>query len=402
MAERERLKDSVVKGLSPPEHGYLITYDTDITGFAVRVMAPSKDESSGTRAFLMNYRVKGTGRERRMTIGKYGDWSVAAAREEAKDLRQRIDRGEDPMGDRHTARKAPTVADLCDRYLEEHLPRKRPSSQAEDRAMIGKIIVPKLGKLKVADVRHADIDALHRKLKATPYRANRVAALLSKIFNLAIKWEYRPDNPVKGLERYQEQRRKRYLSPAELQRLTAALAKHSNQASANVVRLLLLTGARRGEVLGATWDQFDLEAGTWIKPSSMTKQKMTHEVPLSAPALQLLAEMQDKADGPHLFPGKPGEPQAGLKKFWTAICKRAEIKNCRIHDLRHSYASLLASAGVGLLTIGRLLGHTQASTTDRYAHLSDDPLRQATERVGAVITAAGNGGEVVPIRKDQV
>jgi integrase len=392
----EKIADKLVKELQAPKTGNRITYDTDIKGFGVRVTA------AGAKAFILNYRT--SGRERRITIGAYPVWSVAAAREEAKQLKRQVDRGEDPMGQRHTNRAAPTVKDLTERYIDEHLPKKRPSSRRDDQVMIYQIVLPRMGKLKVADVRHTDVDRLHREItKRAPYRANRCAALLSKMFSLAIKWEMRPDNPAKGIERNQEQKRTRYLLGDELGRLTAALAEHPEQTSANAVRLLLLTGARRGEVLSATWDQFDLEAGVWTKPSAHTKQKSEHRVPLSAPAIQLLSDMKVTSTGICLFPGKnPDKPLTEIKHFWATICRKADIKDCRLHDLRHTYASILASAGLSLPIIGALLGHTQPNTTARYSHLFDDPLRQATERVGAVVTAAGNGktAEVVNLRDD--
>jgi len=390
----KKITDKLVKESEAPETSNRITYDTDVKGFGVRVTA------AGAKAFILNYRAGG--RERRYTIGAYPDWSVAGARDEAKKLKRRIDLGDDPMGKRHSERAAPTVEDLADRYAEEHLPKKRPSSRRDDQAMIDQIILPRLGKMKVADVRHADIDRLHREVtKRAPYRANRCAALLSKMLSLAVKWEMRLDNPAKGIERNPEVKRTRYLAGDELARLTAALAEHPEQTSANVVRLLLLTGARRGEVLSATWDQFDLEAGVWIKPSAHTKQKTEHRVPLSGPAMQLLSDMHGEIGGSCLFPGKsPDVPLTEIKHFWAAICRKANIKDCRIHDLRHTYASILASAGMSLPVIGALLGHTQPNTTARYSHLFDDPLRQATERVGAVVTAAGNGktAEVVKLR----
>jgi integrase len=147
------------------------------------------------------------------------------------------------------------------------------------------------------------------------------------------------------------------------------------------------------------WDQFDLGAGTWTKPASTTKQAKLHRVPLSAPALQLLAEMRSKPVGSsYLFPGVNGGPQRDLKKFWASVCRAAKIEGARVHDLRHTYASVLASSGLSLPVIGALLGHSQAATTHRYAHLLDDPLRTATERAGAVITGAA-GAEVVPLTK---
>jgi integrase len=200
------------------------------------------------------------------------------------------------------------------------------------------------------------------------------------------KWRLRPDNPCKGVERNREDARKRYLKPDELERLTKALAEHPNKDAADVFRLLLLTGARSGEALGATWDQFDLDEGTWIKPATATKQKERHEVPLNAPARQLLARRLSKRDtSPWVFPGRRGQHRIKLDDSWQLICRAAGITGLRIHDLRHSYASTLAGAGFSLPTIGALLGHSQPQTTARYAHLFDDPLRKATERAGAIL-----------------
>ncbi len=397
----ERITDKLVKTLEPPAAGNRITYDDKLKGFGVRVTA------AGTKVFIFNYRAKGTRRERRYTIGTYQDpWTVQAARKRAEDLKGDVDNGKDPMGVLHAERGAPTVTDLGARYLEEHAVKKRESSRREDTYMIDKVIVPRLGRLKVAEVQYADVESLHRKLKATPYRANRIAGLLSKMFNLAIRWKMRTDNPVKGIERYQEEKRERFLSTDEIQRLGTALAEQPNQTAANVIRLLMLTGARRGEALNATWDQFDLEAGVWTKPSAHTKQKKEHRVPLSAPAIQLLTEIQATAEGPYVFPGRvPGEPFKELRKFWEKVCRAAKITGVRVHDLRHSYASILASAGYSLPMIGALLGHTQPGTTARYAHLYDEPLREAAERVGEIVTMnGGKGGEVIGLhgrRKSQ-
>jgi integrase len=227
--------------------------------------------------------------------------------------------------------------------------------------MIERIVKPALGNRKVTSITYADIDKLHRKLSTTaPYQANRLVALLSKMFSLAIRWEMRSDNPAKGIERNPEERRYRYPSGDELRRLTEALAAHPSQAAANAVRLLLLTGARRGEVLGAEWSQFDLAEGVWVKPSSHTKQKREHRVPLSAPARQLLAEMKAETESsPYLFPARPGSKGGHLteiKKSWATLCKAADLRGVRIHDLRHTYASVLASAGLSLPVIGALIG----------------------------------------------
>lgn len=375
---RHRLTDKLVRELDPPAKGNRITYDSETRGFGIRIT------SRGTKSFVLNYRANG--RERRFTIGAYPDWSVAAVREEAKRLKREIYLGLDPMEKRDEARRAPSVADLAERYVEEHLPRKRPSSQRNDLSILERIVVPKLGRLRVADVRHGDIDSLHRSLKDTPYRANRVVALLSKMFNLAIKWDWRADNPAKGIERFPEERRVRYLTQEEIARLTKALSDHPNQIAANAIRFLLLTGARRGEVIQATWEELDLERGVWVKPSAHTKQRREHRVPLSAAAVALLQGMRRTSNSAFVFPGRrPETALQDLKKSWKAIRRKASLENVRLHDLRHTYASILASSGLSLPIIGALLGHTQPNTTARYSHLFDDPLREATEHVGTLL-----------------
>jgi integrase len=249
---RQRLTDAIVRKLPVPGKGNKRIPDSEVKGFNAQVTA------AGARGFVLRYRIRGI--ERLYTIGTFPAWSVSAAREEAKHLKREIDRGVDPLGEREAERDAPTVADLAARYIEEHLPRKRPSSQRDDRSMIERDIKPALGKHKVADLQFGDVDRLHRAIsKRAPFRANRVLALLSKMFSLAIRWRWRSDNPCRGVERNHETRRERYLGPAELARLAAVLEAHPERTSANLIRFLLLTGCRFGEATHATWDQFDLE-----------------------------------------------------------------------------------------------------------------------------------------------
>ena len=396
----ERLTDRIVKALRAPVSGNKLHYDAEVKGFAVRVTA------AAARAFVLNYRAGG--RERRYTIGSFPDWSTTAARKEAGELKKLVDRGKDPMGERHDERAAPTVGDLINRYTADYLPKLRESTGRDYAAILEKIVRPELGRMKLADLRHTDVDRLHRTVsRRAPYRANRMAAVLSRAMSLAVKLGWRDDNPVKGIERNQEERRYRYLTGDELRRLTEALAVHPSQQAANAVRLLLLTGARRGEALAATWDQFDLATGIWIKPSSHTKQNREHRVPLSAPARQLLADMRAEADrlgktSRYVFPARTGDgPLSDIKTSWATLCRAAGIERARLHDLRHTYASVLVSAGLSLPIIGALLGHTQPGTTARYAHLTDDPLRAATERAGAVITGSDTTGEVIPLPRSK-
>ena len=312
------LSDKLAKAATSEGKAQRIIYDGGkraVRGFGLRVTA------AGAKAFVLTY-WNAEGRQRRYTIGTYPlPYSVEAARKKAGQLKRQIHNGQDPLEKRTATRTAPTVADLCDRYIEDHLPRKRPASQAEDKSMIARVLKPKLGARKVAAVTHAEVDKLHRDLKTTPYRANRVLALVSKMFNLAIRWDWRPDNPAQGVERYSEAKRVRYLTADELKRLTAALETYPNQragevrerrghnvkpetvanarrnaqTACDVVRLLLLTGCRRGEALGATWDQLNLESGVWTKPGATTKQKTAHIAPLGEAAVALLKRIHDEA-----------------------------------------------------------------------------------------------------------
>jgi integrase len=307
------------------------------------------------------------------------------------------------------------VTELIDRFLAEHCVRLRPSTKDAYKRMIDLHVRPHFGKhTKVADVRFEDIDALHRKItkNGATYMANRVVAVLSKMFSVAMRWRMCPagPNPVKGVEHNPESKRKRYVKPDELPKLIEALNRYPDRQVANVIRVLLLSGCRRGEALAMRWADVDLGSGVWTKLGSTTKQRTDHTAPISAPLRQLLAEI--RAEQAERNPKRPlGEfvfPSASsstghlvkIQQSWTNICKAAGIAGLRLHDLRHSFASQLASGGASLPLIGALLGHSNPNTTHRYAHLFDDPQRAAVEKVGAVIAAAGKPvEEPTPLRR---
>lgn len=383
-----RITDRLVKDLPSPPKGNKISYDSEIRGFGIRVTA------KGAKSFIINYTINS--RERRFTIGEYPAWSVAAARAQAVELRREIDKGIDPLQQRIDEREAPTIIDLFKEYESKHLPTKAKRSQSDDRSMWRTYILPILGEnTKVADVTAKHVDDLHGEIKKDkPVRANRVIEVLRKAFNLAVRWEWRADNPCQGLAWAPEQQRERYLSKAELERLAEALDNHPDQQACDAIRLLIFTGARKSEVLRATWEMFDLDTGTWVKPSHHTKQRRSHRVPLSTPAAALLREIKTRAvseeggsltSSSYIFINRNGNPLDDLQKIWRQVRESAQVFDVRIHDLRHTYASILVSAGLSLPTVGALLGHTQAQTTLRYAHLHQDPLRLATEHAATAL-----------------
>ena len=378
--------------------------DPRATGFGVR------SYPGGGKSFFVDYRLNG--RQRRFTIGPFPRWSAEAAREEAKKLRKEIDRGTDIAGDKRARRTAPTVQDLINRYIEDHLPKKtlvgpRVTDEKKMLAEIG----DKLGRhTKVAEIHGGDIADMHRRITESdrPVRANRILAVCSKMFSLALMplagetlpWRNAAQgNPCVGVQKNREEAKERFFSQAELAAISDALAKYPGAVAADCVRLIMLTGCRPLEAMKAGWEEFDKEPGTWVKPTAHTKQRKVHKLPLSPAAIKLVDRLRKKRKGRWVFPGgKPGAHLTVLSRVWTFVRKETGLKDARVYDLRHSYASIGAGGGLSLLVIGRLLGHSQSRTTQRYAHLADDPLKEAADKVGAVIAGKGKGASVTPLR----
>jgi integrase len=353
----------------------------------------------GTKCFVISYR-KEAGGQGRQVIGHFPADTVEQARTEAQQRLSGVKAGKDPGKDRKALRATPTVSDLAENYLGEYArARHLRDGTVRDARTVLRYALPTLGPRKVCDITTAEIRSLHGKVAhdISRYQANRLLAVLKRMFGLSIERGWQTINPCQSLGKFPEDQRWRNLSESEVGRLLDACDAYSDQNAANAVRLLLFTGARLREVLTARWDQFDLERGLWEKPSAHTKTRRQHRVELEGPAMHLLREMRDKTNCPYLFPGKvtakaDGDtvllPRADLKRPWHWLCKEAVLSDVRLHDLRRTTASFMLNGGASLATIGKALGHTQAATTARYAQLSGtvqrEELRKAGERMAAL------------------
>jgi len=401
MANRLKLNEKILRDAEPLEGNSYQIFDTEILGLAAKV------QSSGSRTFTLDYRY--AGRQRRLTIGRWPEWSVTAARERARELRRMIDEGEDPLAAKEELREAPRVSDMIDRYIREHLPKLSPTNAGDQISMLRKMVEPAWGKRLVTDITKSDVAKFldfvaegrprpckqkpsnrARKLqghKPTPIRANRMGEVLRKMFTLAMEWEWRSDNPAQGFHRRIEHARERFLSPEELACLAAVLDKAEDQRAASIIRMCMLTGARVGEVRQARFEHFNLDYAIWSKPASTTKQRKIHRVPISQDVVTIVRQRQliVPRGNPWLFPGDAvGKPVREIRRFWIKVQRDANLPDVRIHDLRHTFASLLVSGGASLEIIGRLLGHSQMQTTQRYAHLMESPLRAGVDSVASI------------------
>jgi integrase len=398
-------------------------WDDVVSGFGVRV------RPTGAKSYVVLYRA-GAGRGapvRRYTIAAVGKITPDRARARAKVILGAVAHGHDPANQKTTERGTPTVAELADQFMTDHVRAKRKAGTAKFyRDILDRIVKPAVGTTKADKLTPLQIGKLHSSLSRTPSQANRVLAVVGSMYAFARRAAIVSEgiNPARGIEKFKEGRRERFLTSEELERLGSAIreaetsgipwtvdesrstAKHVAKAgrvtkinpyAAAALRLLLFTGCRLREILHLRWDHVDLERGCLFLPDSKSGRKT---VILNAPALSVLNALERV--GPYVVPGDdPEQPRHDLKRPWDAVTKRAGLTGVRLHDLRHTYASFGAGGGLGLPIIGRLLGHAQATTTARYAHLDNDPLRHASEAIAGRIAAAldGNRAVVLPLRK---
>lgn len=408
----QRITKRTIDNLQPNGSEFML-WDDSVTGFGVRV------RPTGARSYVVVYRA-GAGRGapvRRYTIAAVGKIAPERARARAKVILGAVAHGHDPASQKTTERGTPTVAELADRFMADHVEAKRKPGTAEFyRDILDRIVTPALGTTKSDKLTRLQVGRLHSSLADTPFQANRVLAVVGSMYAFAGRTGIVPEgtNPARGIDKFKEGRRERFLTGEELERLgsaireaettgipwtvdeTKATAKHVPKAkrstridpsAAAALRLLLFTGCRLGEILHLRWEHVDFERGCLFLPDSKSGRKT---IILNAPALAVLNALGRV--GPYLVPGDdPEAPRHDLKRPWDAVTKRGGLTGVRLHDLRHTYASFGAGGGLGLPIIGRLLGHAQAATTARYAHLDNDPLRRASEAIAGRIAAALEG-----------
>ena len=401
-----KLTQTVVSEAEIPETGELWIADTMVTGFGLRV------RPTGAKSFCFRYRTRGgrRGRSRRYTIGPPSRWKVEAARNKARSLLAEVLQGGDPVSDRRAVRKSPSIAEALDLLIAELSEVRKPSTVKHYRWVADTLVKPRVGKLLLILATDRDISDLYRSLSETPTNAREAVKLVRSLYRWAQKRKICPKDmdPTFGLEMQRAEAKERTLTYAELIRLGEVLGSDRTRLtiwppSILAIRLLLLTGARRGEILGARWDWVDWEEKVLRLPDSKTGKKI---LTLSSAAMVLLQEAKATSRSPWVVPLKSDQsrPLTGgsIQSTWVSIRRRAGIEDVRIHDLRHTHASFGVEGGETLFVIGKILGHSTTKTTERYAHLGLDPRRRAAEKISGTISAALEGkprAEVVEISK---
>ena len=381
-----KLIKSLIDQTVPSERLFYL-WDSQLPGFGVKITP------SGRKNFILKYRVGDGGRQaqqRWYLIGQFGVLTVDQARQKAIALLADINEGRDPQAVKRCNREAPRISDLWERFDTEHLPRRKPKTQQHYRSLWNRYIEPSLGNLAIQDVRRDNIQQMHGDLGNRPYQANRLLSVCSKLFSFAEQIGLRDEgtNPCRHIEKYAEKSRQRYLNTEELKRLGTALvqlrASHTITPYVDgAVRLLLLTGMRVSEVLAAEWEWVQWDVKTVELPDSKTGRKTVF---LSNAAMAVLSDLNGlklSRGERYIIRGRhSGTHLVNLAKPWVRLCQEAELKNIRLHDLRHTHASIGMGEGISLAQIGHLLGHSQTQTTLRYAHLDRNPAHAATNKIG--------------------
>jgi integrase len=367
-----------------PENKDIIIRDSELKGFICKITP------KGKKVYMLYYRTKDS-RERRPAIGIHGHITCYQAREIAIGWLGEIGKGKDPSLEKHKNRKSLTIAELAEKYLSEYATiHKKSYSIKIDKVHLKNDILPSLGSLKLFSLNTKDISDFHYRLKHKPITANRCLALISKMLNLAEKWGLREDANLlcKHIDKYPENKRDKFLSMAEIEKLFEILKEVEIKrieltSSINAIKLLLLTGCRLSEILTLKWEYIDIEHYRINFPDSKSGKKTIY---ISPYVIDILNSIEKKLGNPYVIIGLvEGSHLVNLQKPWRRIRKKAGLEDVRIHDLRHSFASIGAASGLSLPIIGALLGHSQVKTTARYAHLVGDPLKEAAALITSVL-----------------
>lgn len=377
-----KLTKRQIEALEPGDKDYFV-WDSELSGFGIRVFP------TGRKQFVLQYRYGRT--SRRMSLGRFGAITPDQARGLALEGLVKLRQDVDPVAEKRERRTALTVRELAERFDDEHIAvHLKDSTAKEYRRNLKLFILPAIGHLRIIDVVRADIAKYHHDWRHRPYQANRNLEIISKMFNLAELWGLRPDgtNPRRHIKKYPEKKRERYFSAGELQAIGRVLREMEEErielpSAIAAVRLLLFTGCRLNEIMTLRWEHVDLDAKILRLPDSKTGAKEVH---LGQAAIRVLAAIEQVEDNPWVIVGRnAGAHLTDLQPFWQRLRGRAGLKNARIHDLRHTFASVAVSNGQSLPMIGKLLGHTQVQTTARYAHLANQPVLEAANDVSALI-----------------
>ncbi len=376
------LDERNVKALKPQAKSYYVM-DSKTIGFGLRVTP------AGVKTLVLRYRFHG--RQRWHKIGMLGDETVTSARDYAQKLKSRIRLGEDPEKTRQESREVPTFKEICQRYIDENGAIHGGKKYFKDaKAMFENCIYPQIGNRRVSDCNAEDLKRLHRKLSSHGLvQANRMLQALRAAYHWSECTKWVDSNPFKKFPWHKETRRWHYLNATEKKRLLATLETHSVKSSAYAIKLIMYTGARLGEVLSATWQQFDFDGQRWTKPANLNKSGKQIEIPLSDAAMRVLREIkaQPWTGEVYLFPGEE-KAQTTLKKSWQTIRENAKLvaaesgKNVRIHDLRHTFASDIIEQGFAASVVTACLGHLTPGTAHRYIHVNNTLVRNAVNAVG--------------------
>lgn len=379
-----RISKTRVERLAPGQ----IMRDTELKGFGAR------RQKNAISYFLQK---KINGRVRWFTIGKHGaPWTPETARREALGLLQAVATGDDPNEIKRAARVEPTVKEVSKLFLDEHGPKLKPSTYTEYERLIRREICPELGSKRINDITRQQVSRFHAKRADRPSLANFSLAILSKMITWSQESGFGRDgkNPCQGIKKYRQNNRERYLSIEEFMRLGGVLDEQEKEGRVSpyiiaAIRLLIFTGARLNEIMTLKWSYVDKQRGLILLPDSKTGNKA---IALNEAALGVLEGLEPAIKNEYVIAGlRPGAHLVNLQKPWRRIRKMAGLDDVRIHDLRHTYASVAAAFGASLPMIGKLLGHSNTQTTARYAHLADDPMQRLNIDVGKRIASAMKG-----------